>query len=140
MVRTSHPTVQPASAATAKAPAGDVLIVDDNQAVAKALAALIVKAGFAAVSYHSGTDALAYADASTPVAAVLDIHLPDLNGLVLARKLRDRFGDAVPIIIVSGDTSMETIKTLPHVGATYFFPKPLNPAALVTRLREILSG
>jgi DNA-binding response OmpR family regulator len=71
---------------------------------------------------------------------VLDIHLPDINGLVLANKLRDRLGAEIPIIIVSGDTSMETIKSLSHVGATYFFSKPVNPNVLVQRLKELVGG
>jgi two-component system sensor histidine kinase RpfC len=115
-----------------------VLIVDDNAGVTRALGLLMRNAGFDAVGCHSGTDALTYCDASTPDAAVIDIHLPDINGLILARKLRDRFGPATPIIVVSGDTSMETINSLPHAGATYFFSKPVNSAALVERLRQLI--
>jgi len=134
-----NPDADPALATTAR-PAGGVLVVDDNFSVANALANVIRKAGFDATACHSGSDALEYLRIANPQAAVLDIHLPDINGLVLAGKLRDRLGDAVPIIIVSGDTSMETIKSLPHVGATYFFSKPVNPNVLVARLKELMTN
>jgi CheY-like chemotaxis protein len=121
------------------APAGpQILIVDDNAMVTKALAGLIRGAGFGAVACQSGSEALSYAQNSTPAAAVIDIHMPDMNGLVLAQKLRDRFGPQIPIIIVSGDTSMETLRSLSHVGATYFFSKPLSATLLIQRLRELL--
>ena len=67
---------------------------------------------------------------------MIDIHLPDISGLVLSTKLREKYGPDLPIIIVSGDTSMEMIRSLPHVGATYFFPKPINAEYLLERLRE----
>ena len=86
----------------------------------------------------SGAEALQLAATLQPDLLLLDIHLPDINGLVLAQKLRDRFGPATPIIVVSGDTSMETLKSLPHVGATYFFSKPVNSGMLIERLKELI--
>jgi DNA-binding response OmpR family regulator len=117
-----------------------VLVVEDNFNVADALATVIRRAGFEATACYSGVDALQHIDLATPQAAVLDIHLPDINGLVLAQKIRDRLGASVPIIIVSGDTSMETIKSLQHVGATYFFSKPVSPGVLVARLKDLCAG
>lgn len=121
--------------------AATVLVVDDNHSVNRALGVLLERAGFSAVTYTSGRDALKHAvetPTDTIAAAVLDIHLPDLNGLILAQKLRQRFGPSVPIIVVSGDTSMETLNSLSHVGATYFFSKPINSDSLVQRLKELV--
>jgi DNA-binding response OmpR family regulator len=115
-----------------------VLVVEDNFGVANALASVIRKAGFDATACHSGADALDHCRVAKPAAAVLDIHLPDINGLVLATKLRERLGGETPIIIVSGDNSIATIKSLSHAGATYFFSKPVNPNILVERLRELV--
>jgi FixJ family two-component response regulator len=50
--------------------------------------------------------------------------------------LRDLLGPDVPIIVLSGDTSMPMLNSLPHVGATYFFSKPVNAQQLVERLNE----
>ena len=68
--------------------------------------------------------------------AVVDIHLPDMNGLVVSQKFRERLGPHAPIIVLSGDTSMETLNSLPHVGATYFFSKPVNSGQLLERSRN----
>jgi CheY-like chemotaxis protein len=69
---------------------------------------------------------------------MVDIHLPDLNGLVITRKLCDQLGPRVPIIVVSGDTSMETLNSLAHVGATYFLSKPTSPAVLLQILGDCI--
>lgn len=115
-----------------------VLIVDDNEPTAKALAKVLGAAKFeTAVSYRGG-DAVEYAQHNLLCAAVVDIHLPDLSGLVVTQKLRQRFGPELPIVVLSGDTSMETLNSLPHVGATYFFSKPVNSSQLVQRLNEWL--
>src|SRR5438132_548926 len=86
----------------------------------RARSARLKKAGFDAVACHDGGEAMAFINTRTPAAAVIDIHLPDINGLVLAKTLRDRFGAATPIIVVSGDTSMQTLNSLSTVGATHF--------------------
>jgi DNA-binding response OmpR family regulator len=113
-----------------------VLIVDDNAPTANALAALLLGAGFEPIVFVTGAAALDFAQATGADAAVVDIHLPDINGLVLSQKLRQSFGPNAPIIVLSADSSMETLNSLPHVGATHFFSKPVNSGQLVERLRE----
>ena len=114
-----------------------VLIVDDNEPTARALAALLGGAGYGAVATFRGADALDRADAERDfAAAIVDIHLPDISGLVVSQKLRETLGPDVPIIVLSGDTSMQMLNSLPHVGATYFFSKPVNSSQLLDRLRE----
>lgn len=113
-----------------------ILIVEDSQTTASALAKVIDGAGFASKVCHSGSDALKFAAAEPVDAALIDIHLPDLNGLVLSSKLRDLLGEKAPIIVVSGDTSMANLNALPHVGATYFFSKPVTAKMLLHRLTE----
>ena len=115
-----------------------VLVVDDNVAVTRALSELMRHAGIHAVGCLCGQEALDRTRETSPAAAVIDVHLPDINGLVLAQKLRERFGPTTPIIVVSGDTSMETINSLPHVGATYFFSKPLNPTRVIESLKQMM--
>jgi DNA-binding response OmpR family regulator len=113
-----------------------LLIVEDNLTMARAMSSLIKRAGYEPILFHQGAPALTYIATQTPVAAILDIHLPDFSGLVLSQKLRERFGPNFPIVILSGDTSMETLNSLRHVGATYFFSKPVNGGHLVERLKE----
>jgi len=113
-----------------------VLVVDDNQLVAEALAKLLRHEGWRVAISFSGLDALKQLECRELAAAVVDIHLPDISGLVLSSKLREKYGPKLPIIVLSGDTSMENIRSLSHVGATYFISKPFNSEHLVEALRE----
>lgn len=115
-----------------------ILVIDDHPQTAAALAAVLARDGYQPHVCHSGHDALAAAQRRLPRAALVDIHLPDINGLIVAQKLREALGPDVPIIVVSGDTSMANLNALRHVGATYFLSKPLSASHLLERLREWL--
>lgn len=115
-----------------------VLVVDDSVPTTRSLSILLRRAGYDPIVCNTGGEAMAYVteSVSPPAAAVLDVHLPDINGLILSSKLRARFGPDTPIIVLSGDTSMETLGTLSHVGATYFFSKPVSSSQLIDRLAQ----
>src|SRR4051812_21334971 len=128
----------------ATVPPGDVLIVEDNAAIAAGMAKVLERGGYSPTVWHTGAQALNWVQSLNGSrgalrAAILDLHLPDLHGLVLSSQLRGLLGPGVPIIIVSGDTSMENLNALPHVGATYFLSKPLNATTLLERMRECLA-
>ena len=135
---TAYPTVKGHFLQAVNEQRPSILIVDDNRTVTRAMSVLVRDAGFDVIACHTGAEAIAQTESATPSAAVIDIHLPDINGLILSQQLRERLGPDAPIIVVSGDTSMETIKSLPHVGATYFFPKPVSARQLIARLKELL--
>lgn len=115
-----------------------VFVVDDNEGIARSLATVLRRAGYEPVLFHNGKAALDSVPTRKPVAVLVDIHLPDINGLIVSQKMRDALGPDVPIIVVSGDTSMENLNSLPHVGATYFFSKPMNASKLIEYLKEWL--
>lgn len=115
-----------------------ILIIDDSQATAGALEHLLRRAHYETAVAYRGQDGIERARAGGFAAAMVDIHLPDLSGLVVSQKLRQILGPDTPIIVFSGDTSMQTLNSLPHVGATYFFSKPINATYLMQRLEEWL--
>jgi DNA-binding response OmpR family regulator len=117
-----------------------VLIVDDNPVASRAMATLLRGQGYEPVVFPQAAPAHQYAETNRVDAALVDIHLPDSSGLELSQKLRTILGEAVPIIIVSGDTSMQTLRALPHVGATLFMAKPVNVNVLLERLKEGVSA
>lgn len=116
-----------------------ILIVDDNEATSRGLDFLFRDAGYEPAIFAEGLAALEHAREHKPIAAVIDIHLPDISGLILTQRLREILGPRAPIVIVSGDASMEVLNSLPHVGATYFFRKPVSGAMLVEHFRERLA-
>ncbi len=123
----------------AKGPLLSVLIVDDDPLVVKAMNLLMSHAGFRAIVCTSGADALRRIDGDV-VAAIVDIHLPDINGLELSQQLRQHMPERAPIIILSGDNSMETIRALPNAGATHFFAKPVSATMLIDFIKEQLKS
>jgi len=135
-----HPQAAEPAASAVNSPTSPptVLIVDDHQSVTRALAHLFTKNGFIPAAFNTAADALKFVESHSPAAAVIDIHLPDLSGLVLSQRLRQRLGDQVPIIILSGDPSLANLNSLTHVGATHFFSKPVKWSMLLERLKELL--
>lgn len=119
-------------------PAREILIVDDNEPTARALAELLLREGYETAAFTSGIDALAYLDVGAPSAAVIDIHLPDMSGLAICRLIRAKLGSDLPIIIFSGDNSIETLNALATIGVAHFFNKPVRASELLQRLREIM--
>lgn len=128
----------PATRSSEQAQRRSVLIVDDNQATARGLGYLFRDAGYDPATFNEGLAALEFARDHTPTAAVIDIHLPDISGLILSQRLREILGPHAPIVVLSGDASMEVLNSLPHVGATYFFRKPVSGAMLLEHFRELL--
>lgn len=116
----------------------EVLIVDDSEPTAKALAQLLIRDGFEPAAFTCGEDALKYLNVGSPSAAVIDIHLPDVSGLVISQHLRDRYGPDIPIIIISGDSSLQNLSSLSLAGATHFYSKPIKASDLLARLRQLL--
>lgn len=121
------------------APSPAILIVDDSAATARGLSGLFEAAGYQPAIFLQGLSAIDFAREHRPAGAVIDIHLPDISGLVLSQRLREILGPAAPIIVLSGDTSMEVLNSLPHVGATYFFHKPVVGTMLLEQFRGLLN-
>jgi FixJ family two-component response regulator len=82
--------------------------------------------------------ALQHAADRRPEAAIVDVHLPDISGLILSHRLRETLGPDAPIVILSGDASMEILNSLTHVGATCFFRKPVSGHTLLEYFDEAL--
>jgi DNA-binding response OmpR family regulator len=115
-----------------------VLVADDDPDLAQVLSMILRNAGYRVHTAHSASEALQYAQQHPVRAAILDIHLPDLHGLILSQRLREVCGPNVPILVLSGDSSIGVINSLPLAGVTYFFCKPVNARQLVDRLAELL--
>ena len=115
-----------------------VLVVDDDANLAQALSATLRNAGYAVQTAATAGQATAYARDNPVLAAIIDIHLPDIHGLVLSQQLRAACGPSLPILILSGDSSMSVINSLPFAGATYYFRKPVVTKQLLDKLAELL--
>jgi len=115
-----------------------VLIVDDDGDFRARVARVLSRAGLEVQETASGGDALAAA-VDRPAAIVLDVVLPDADGFELCRELRDRHGESLPVIMVSGDrtTAHDRVAGL-LVGADDYLVKPVDCDELLIRLRRLL--
>ena len=112
----------------------EILIVEDDDRVAGALAGFLEKAGYATVRVAEGAAALAALNAETE-AVLLDLGLPDMDGLDVCRRIRGV--SSVPIIIATARSQVEErIKGL-HAGADDFVVKPFDVRELVARLEAV---
>ena len=114
-----------------------VLVVDDDFMVAKLHAAFVARVpGFAvAGTASSGTDALRQAEDLHPDLVLLDIYLPDLNGLEVLRRLREQLPD-VDVLVVTAATEVETVRQALRGGVVNYLLKPFDSDALRARLEQ----
>ena len=127
---------KPVSAARADA-TPCVFIVDDDISVRESLELLLKAAGWQALSFACAADFLAYPKVSGPSCLVLDVGLPDLNGL----DLQDRFapdGATTPIIFITGYADIPMTVRAMKAGAVEFLTKPVCDDALLTAIERAL--
>ena len=117
---------------------GFVLVVDDDPCAGEAISALLEGAGLETRRAASGEDALAVAHDERPQMVVLDVRLPGLSGYEVLRELRDRFGEELPIMFVSGERveAFDRVAGL-MLGADDYLIKPFAPDELIARVRRL---
>jgi two-component system alkaline phosphatase synthesis response regulator PhoP len=113
-----------------------VLVVDDEQKIVKLARDYLEHAGFKVLSAYDGAQALAVASSEKPDLIVLDLGLPQIDGLDITRKLRK--SSNVPIIMLTA-RSEESDKLIGlEIGADDYITKPFSPKELVARVRTVL--
>ena len=113
-----------------------VLVVEDEAKIARLVRDYLEHAGFEAVVVGDGETALASARRSTPDLVVLDLGLPDRDGLDVARALRRTSGVPIVMLTARGD-EIDRVVGL-ELGADDYVVKPFSPKELVARVRAVL--
>jgi two-component system response regulator MprA len=114
-----------------------VLIVDDDRALRDALRRALVLGGYETVPAESGEAALAQVANGAPDAVVLDIGLPDIDGLEVCRRLRGS-GNRVPVLMLTARDAVEDRIDGLDAGADDYLVKPFDVGELQARLRALL--
>ena len=115
-----------------------VLVVDADDAFRGRVVRMLRRAGMAAVEARGGEEALALSQ-TRPGAVVLEVELPDVDGLEVCHELRERNGEDLPVIMVSADrvAAHDRVAAL-LIGADDYLVKPVNEDELLARLRRLL--
>jgi len=114
-----------------------VFVVDDDVSVRESLELLIRHLGWRAETFVSAQEFLAHPKISTPSCLILDVRLPDLNGLALQKQIAaDR--TAMPIIFITGYGDVPMTVTAMKAGAAEFLTKPFDNEVLVSALQNAI--
>src|SRR5437870_1333275 len=113
-----------------------ILVVDDEPKIVQLARDYLEHAGFAVVTAHDGKAALASARGQRPDLVVLDLGLPELDGLDVARTLRAESN--VPIVMLTGRSEESDKLVGLELGADDYVTKPFSPKELVARVRAVL--
>jgi len=117
-------------------PARPVLVVDDDPKIVQLVRAYLEREGFSVVTAGDGRAALAAMREHEPRLIVLDLMLPELDGMSVARHVRE--DSDVPILMLSARGGVaDRIQGIAE-GADDYLPKPFSPAELVVRVKAIL--
>lgn len=117
---------------------GKVLVVDDEPTIGDVVSRYLRRAGYDTAVAETGHDALRRAAQSRPDVVVLDLMLPDLDGLEVMRRLRreDRRRTAIILVTARGEESDRIVGL--RLGADDYVVKPFSPAELVARVDAVL--
>lgn len=120
-------------------PRDPILVVDDDSDVRVQLCETLERAGYRTSAAGSGEEALLATGEETPILVVLDVCLPGISGYEVCRELRQEFGDALPIVFVSGarTESYDRVAGL-LVGGDEYLAKPVAPDELLIRIERLV--
>jgi len=113
-------------------PESTVYVVDDDASVREAMQDLLSSFGLHVLTFGSAAEYVATTHSAEPACLVLDVELPDINGLDLQHQLAN--GDHPPIVFITGHGDIPSSVRAIKAGAVDFLPKPFTPEQLLTAI------
>ncbi len=113
-----------------------ILLAEDEVALARAVAKILEKNNHSADVVHNGRDALAYLQTGDYDVAVLDIMMPEMDGISVLRTIRAQ-GNSIPVLILSAKSEIDDKVAGLDNGANYYLTKPFDSKELLATIRAI---
>lgn len=117
-----------------------ILIVEDDAATSAFLVDVLREAGYHTLVAALGRAALAELGERAVDLVLLDWWLPDLEGGVVCRQIRDTLDAGVPILVLTADPRVELAATARAAGATAYLTKPIAPSVLLEQVTALVHG
>lgn len=119
--------------------AQQILVVEDEPQIAELLRYNLAKEGYAVLVAHKGHEALRLLGSHKPDLVLLDLMLPDLDGLEVCRRIRrDPASEGLPIVMLTAKGEEADIVAGLELGADDYVTKPFSPRVLLARIRAVL--
>jgi two-component system phosphate regulon response regulator PhoB len=116
-----------------------ILVVEDDEDIRALLRHTLTKERYNVIEAALGREALAEANAKRPDAVILDIMLPDIDGLEVCRRLKtDPAMKHIPVVMLTAKSEDTDIVVGLELGAEDYITKPFSPRVLVARLKNVL--
>jgi DNA-binding NtrC family response regulator len=114
-----------------------ILVVDDDAIVIKSCRRILEAEGFEVMTVPSADEALEKVKCNDFDLLLMDVKMPKHDGIFLMREIKKNWPN-IPIIVMSGYPTPETITDVLKLGATQFIPKPFRPDELTKVIRQVL--
>lgn len=117
-----------------------IIIAEDDEIVGEIARDALIAAGHAAAVLASGKEALRVIKARHPDLVILDCNMPDLNGLLVLREMRNSAALCdIPVLVVTSRQSERDVELAMYQGANDYMKKPFDPVELVFRVENLLA-
>lgn len=113
-------------------------VVDDDEAIRHSVGFMLKKAGFRVETYGSGSQFLKSVDRETKGCVLLDVRMPDIDGLEVQARMA-QLGISLPVIVLTGHGDVSLAVRAIKAGAIEFLEKPFERSALLTAIEEALA-
>jgi len=114
-----------------------ILVVDDDVIVIKSCRRILEAEGFEVTTVASADEALEKIKIYDFDLLVMDVKMPTHDGIFLMREIKKNWPD-IPIIVMSGYPTPETVADVVRLGAVQFIPKPFKPDEFMKSIREVI--
>jgi excisionase family DNA binding protein len=116
-----------------------ILIVDDDAGTRAHVRVSLEAEGFEVLEAASGPEGLAALEEESPDLILLDVMMPQMDGWEMLRRVQERHGGAVPVVMFSGQVDNAAGEAVER-GASAFIGKPFDPQQLIDRAKQILGA
>ncbi len=117
-----------------------ILIVEDNEKNMKLFRDLLEYAGYEAIEAVTGQQGFELACSSAPDLVLLDIQLPDRDGVEVLKDIRRELGTSLPVLAVSASVMPDDVQRVLASGFDGFITKPINVRGFLAAVKEAVGG
>ena len=114
-----------------------IMVVDDEGIVLESCRRVLEPEGYELLLTKSAEEAIDVVNADRFSLILLDLKMPVHDGIYLMKTLKDR-GVDVPVVVMTGYSTVETMREADEMGASRFLPKPFTPDELIDTVRRVL--